>query len=104
MPDGSLVQIQSAATNGYYRTRGSRYIALNRQSTGTIAGNFQCQIPDASQTSVDLYINIGMENSDSDDNNSFKNLTRDKVTRSVDTYYFSIIYLHLNLGRHKKYK
>ena len=68
MPDGGLVQVRGTATNGYYRTRGSRYIALNRQPTGTITGHFRCQIPDASQTSVDLYINIGMENSDSDDN------------------------------------
>ena len=64
MPDGSLVQVQGAATNGYYRTRGSRYIALNRQPTGTITGHFQCQIPDASPTSVDLYINIGMQDSE----------------------------------------
>ena len=59
MPDGNLVLIQSTTTNGYYRTRGYRHILLNRQPTGTITGQFRCNIPQASGPDVDLYINIG---------------------------------------------
>ena len=59
MPDGSQVLIISSTTNGYYRTRGSRYISLNRQSTGTTTGQFRCEIPAASQITVHLLINIG---------------------------------------------
>ena len=59
MPDGSLVITMGSTTNGYYRTRGSSHIALNRQPTGTITGQFRCEIPDASQTFVGLFINIG---------------------------------------------
>ena len=59
MPDGNLVLIQSTTINGYYRSRGSRHILLSRQSTGTITGQFRCNIPQLSGPDVDLYINIG---------------------------------------------
>jgi hypothetical protein len=60
MPDGSVVPTSGETRlNGYYRTRGSRHIALNRRSTGTITGLFQCEIPDARQITVRLLINIG---------------------------------------------
>ena len=59
MPDGSLAQVLGTTANGYYRTRGSRHINLNRQPTGTITGQFRCEIPDASGTSAaHLFINI----------------------------------------------
>ena len=59
MPDGGIVLLSGTSTNGYYRTRGSRHIRLNRRSTGTITGRFRCNIPQASGPDVDLYINIG---------------------------------------------
>ena len=59
MPDGSIVLFAGTTTNGYYRFRGSQRILLNRRSTGTITGQFRCNIPQMSGTYVDLYINIG---------------------------------------------
>ena len=59
MPDGGRVFTQGATTNGYYRTRGSQRILLHRRSTGTITGRFRCNIPQASGSPADLYINIG---------------------------------------------
>ena len=59
-PNGDTVMVLGTITNGYYRTRGTRHIRLNRQSTGTITGQFRCEIPDASGTVVDLFINISM--------------------------------------------
>ena len=60
MPNGNLVLFQSAATNGYYRSRGSRHILLNHQLAGTITGRFRCNIPRAGELpNADLYINIG---------------------------------------------
>ena len=46
-------------THTYYRNRGSRFIALNRRPNGVITGQFRCEIPDASGTLVNLFINIG---------------------------------------------
>ena len=60
LPGGDIVMILDRTTNGYYRTRGTRHIGLNRQSTGTITGQFRCEIPNASGTKVNLFINIGM--------------------------------------------
>jgi hypothetical protein len=59
MPDGDMVLLSGTTTNGYYRTRGSRYILLNRRSPGTTNGRFQCNIPQGNGTLADLYINIG---------------------------------------------
>ena len=59
MPDGGMVLLSGTTTNGYYRSRGSRHILLNRRSTGTITGQFRCNIPQANGSPVDLYINIG---------------------------------------------
>ena len=59
MPNGDTVLLQGTTTNGYYRTRGSRHILLNRRSTGTITGWFRCNIPQANGPTADLYINIG---------------------------------------------
>ena len=59
-PGGDVVMILGTTTNGYYRTRGTRHIRLNRQSTGTITGQFRCEIPSANGTMVNLFINIGM--------------------------------------------
>ena len=60
-PDGSEVPIMAESRNGYYRTRASGYISLNRQSNGTITGQFRCKIPAASQIDVHLLINIGKQ-------------------------------------------
>ena len=60
LPGGDIVMIEDRTTNGYYRTRGTRHIRLHHQDTGTITGQFRCEIPDASGTMVNLFINIGM--------------------------------------------
>ena len=57
-PSGSVVPIRAAATNGYYRDRGSQLIRLNRQPTGVMTGQFHCEIPDAQGTIVTLCIYI----------------------------------------------
>ena len=59
MPNGYIVLVMGSTTNGYYRTRGSRHILLNRRSTSTITGWFRCNIPQANGSVADLYINIG---------------------------------------------
>ena len=58
-PNGDIVMIHNASTNGYYISRSSRHIRLNRQTTGTITGQFGCEIPNASGTVVNLLVNIG---------------------------------------------
>ena len=59
LPGGGMVMLLGTTTNGYYRTRGTRHIRLNRQSAGTITGQFRCEVPDASGTTVNLFINVG---------------------------------------------
>ena len=59
MPNGGIVLLMGTTTNGYYRTRGSQHILLNRRSTGTVIGRFRCNIPQANGPLADLYINIG---------------------------------------------
>ena len=60
-PDGSVVlNSMRAPSNSYYRTRSSRLISLNRRPTATQTGEFRCEIPDASGTTVNLFIDIGM--------------------------------------------
>ena len=59
LPGGDVVMTLDSLTNGYYRTRGTIHIRLNCQSTGTITGQFRCEIPSASGTMVNLFINIG---------------------------------------------
>ena len=55
-----IVPVMGDATDGYYRNRGSQFIRLHRQSTGTITGRFRCTIPQASGSpDANLYINIG---------------------------------------------
>ena len=60
-PDGTIVPISGGIdlTRTYYRNRGSGVIRLNRRPNGTITGWFRCEIPDASGTLVNLFINIG---------------------------------------------
>ena len=59
-PSGTVVPISgNVLTRTYYRSRGSRFITLNRRLNGTISGLFRCEIPDASGTLVNLFINIG---------------------------------------------
>ena len=60
MPGGDMVLLKGTTTNGYYRTRGTSHIRLNRQNTaGTITGQFRCEIPLANGTMGNLFINIG---------------------------------------------
>ena len=60
-PNGSIVlRSVSAPSNSYYRTRSSMLISLNRRQTATQTGQFRCEIPDASGTIVNLFINIGI--------------------------------------------
>ena len=58
-PNGDQVPIQHYGDT-YYRNRDSGFIRLNRRSDGVITGQFRCEIPDASGTLVNLFINIGM--------------------------------------------
>ena len=60
-PNGSIVLTSgSSPSNSYYRTRSSMLIGLNRLPAATQTGQFRCEIPDASGTTVNLLINIGM--------------------------------------------
>ena len=61
LPDDSQVPVMGTLTAGYYRTRESQRILLNRRSFGTITGWFRCNIPRAGgpPDGADLYINIG---------------------------------------------
>ena len=60
-PDGTVVPISGDdLTRTYYRDRRSQLIRLNRRSTSVLTGQFWCEIPNASGTVVNLFINIGM--------------------------------------------
>ena len=61
-PDGTQVPVlgPDPSIRTYYRTRGSSIISLNRRDYGLETGQFRCEIPDASGTTVNLFINIGM--------------------------------------------
>ena len=61
-PDGTQVPNSNSKdlTRTYYRNRISGAIRLNRRPTGTITGQFRCEIPDASGTLVNLIINVGI--------------------------------------------
>ena len=60
-PNGTQVPLLGAdpSIRTYYRDRGSRFIRLNRRDNGMETGEFHCEIPDASGTTVNLFINIG---------------------------------------------
>ena len=58
-PNGDMVPTSGNTSSGYYRNRFSRFILLNRRSLGETTGQFHCEIPDASGTKVNLFINIG---------------------------------------------
>ena len=60
-PDGTQVPVQGNTTSPYYRSRSSMTIGLNRRSNILTqpTGQFRCEIPDASGTTVNLFINIG---------------------------------------------
>ena len=57
-PNGDQVPIQLHGDT-YYRNRDSGFIRLNRWPNGTLTGQFHCEIPDASGTLVNLFIDIG---------------------------------------------
>ena len=58
-PNGDMVPTNGNMSSGYYRNRFSQFILLNRRSFGETTGQFHCEIPDASGTKVNLFINIG---------------------------------------------
>ena len=60
-PDGTPVPILGAdpSIRTYYRSRNSGFVSLNRINNGMETGQFRCEIPDASGTLVNLFINIG---------------------------------------------
>ena len=60
-PDGTMVPVLGAdpSIRTYYRSRDSGFISLNRRDNGMETGQFRCEIPDASGTTVNLFINIG---------------------------------------------
>ena len=60
-PDGSQVPVPGNISSPYYRVRHSMSISLNRRSSIPTqpTGQFRCEIPDASGTIVNLFINIG---------------------------------------------
>ena len=59
-PDGTEVPIEGLIRNGYYRTRGSDRVFLNRWQNGTVQGLFRCQIRTQSSPSSfqELYIGV----------------------------------------------
>ena len=60
-PNGEQVPISgNDLSRTYYRFRGDGFIFLNRRSNGILTGQFRCEIPDASGTLVNLFINIGI--------------------------------------------
>ena len=60
-PNGSIVLREvDVPSDSYYRTRFSMLIGLNRLPAATLTGQFRCEIPDASGTTVNLFINIRM--------------------------------------------
>ena len=61
-PDGTQVLIAGNTAGAYYRSRGSKHISLHRRSNIPTqpTGQFRCEIPDASGTTRNLFINIGM--------------------------------------------
>ena len=61
-PTNQVPRAGDSATSPYYRERHSRSISLNRRSDipAQPTGQFRCEIPDASGTTVNLFINIGM--------------------------------------------
>ena len=60
-PNGTQVPISGGdLSHTYYRNRGTGFIRLNRRSVAMETGQFRCEIPDASGTIVNLFINIGM--------------------------------------------
>ena len=60
-PNGTWVPVLGAdpSIRTYYRSRGSRFIRLNRRDNAMETGQFRCEIPDASGILVNLFINIG---------------------------------------------
>ena len=60
-PDGTQVPTLGGVVNGYYRNRQSQHIRLHRQPSGILTGQFRCNIPDATGTNMDLFINIGKQ-------------------------------------------
>ena len=71
-------------SNGYYRNRAADRIFLNRQSSGTITGIFECRIrTESSQTSYQLFY-IGVYDADSGEMDLFK-----ETVHATDTSWIS---------------
>ena len=57
-PDGRRVNIQGAGED-FYRNRGNRILRLNRaRNVITPTGRYRCEIPDATGTTQNIFINI----------------------------------------------
>ena len=72
-PDSTLQVpiLGNVGSNGYYRNRAADRIILNRQSSGTITGIFECRIrTESSQTSYQLFY-IGVYDADSGEIDSY---------------------------------
>ena len=64
-PDGSTVPIMGGIRDGYYRTRATDRIFLNRRPEGTVRGLFQCRIRIVASPAAyeEFYIGVYDENS-----------------------------------------
>ena len=61
-PDDTRVPIlgPDPSIRTYYKDRDNGFIRLNRINNSMETGQFRCEIPDASGTTVNLFINIGV--------------------------------------------
>ena len=61
-PNGTQVPVAAdVIIRSYYRNRGDGFIRLNhRPNSGVATGRFRCEIPDADEALVILFVNIGV--------------------------------------------
>ena len=59
-PNGSLIEIEGGRMgNFFFRNRGTGVVRLNRRGDPRERGRFRCEIPDANDVSLTMYVNIG---------------------------------------------
>ncbi len=57
-PDELPVQVEESG-DSFYHNRGDKFISLNRRNNATSPlGRYRCEIPDATGTTISIYINI----------------------------------------------
>ena len=62
-PNSDRVQIQKIAnmsSNHFYRNRGNQTVYLNRVMNPPERGRFNCTIPDSTNKSQSIYVNLGI--------------------------------------------